>query len=407
MLLGCQVTVIWPFWTVVTITALTFSWSPADNLTSPNENTTNYTGTDSQDFVVTQNNAGCITTYHLHVDVLQFATVTADTVLCEEAELTLAASYAPANAQIVWSDTNQWGFNSMLNSDSTDTDIFVLVWVPMTYYVAIFSGGCQVTDQVNISFAYAQTAIQEDFTLCSGEDVELNVINPNATFSYHWEPASAIIEGQNSTAILANVDETTTFSVSSISADGCTASDSVTVAISNLSASSALATASDYFIALGESTQLTATPVGYSYTWSPANSLSNASSATPVATPEENTVYTLSISDAECTSTDTVEVRVLNITCGPPNIFVPNAFTPNADGKHEKLYVRAINLTEVHLAIFDRWGELVFETRSLNDGWDGTFKGKAVDPDVFVYYLEAVCAGGEEYFDEGNITVIR
>ena len=385
----------------------TFSWSPADNLTNPNENTTNYTGMESQDFVVTQNNAGCFITYNLHVDVLQFATVPADTVLCEEAELSLSAGYSPSNAQIVWSDTNQWGFNSMLNEDSTDTDILVLVWVPMTYYVAIFSEGCRVTDQVNISFAYAQTAIQEDFTLCSGEVVELNVLNPSASFSYHWEPASAIIAGQNTTAILANIDETTTFSVASISADGCTASDSVTITTSNLSASAAVATASDYFIALGESTQLMATPIGYTYSWSPASSLSTASGSTPTATPSENTVYTLSISDAECTSTDTVEIRVLNITCGPPNIYVPNAFTPNADGKNEKLYVRGINLTEVHLAIFDRWGELVFETRSLNDGWDGTFKGKAVDPDVFVYYLEAVCAGGEEYFDKGNITVIR
>jgi len=98
---------------------------------------------------------------------------------------------------------------------------------------------------------------------------------------------------------------------------------------------------------------------------------------------------------------------VLNIVCGPPNIFIPNTFTPNADGKNEKLYVRGLNLSKVHLAIYNRWGQVVFETFNQNEGWDGTFKEMKVDPDVFVYYLEATCEGGEEYFEKGNITVIR
>jgi gliding motility-associated-like protein len=102
-----------------------------------------------------------------------------------------------------------------------------------------------------------------------------------------------------------------------------------------------------------------------------------------------------------------VEVRVLNLICGSPNIFIPNTFTPNADNKNEKLYVRGLNLTKVHLAIYNRWGQKVFETFNQREGWDGTFNEMQVDPDVFVYYLEATCEGGEEYFEKGNITVIR
>ena len=207
--------------------------------------------------------------------------------------------------------------------------------------------------------------------------------------------------------ILANITETTTFSVQSASADGCEASDEVVVSVSDLSDNDAVATAADYILATGESTQLNANPAGYNYVWTPATGLNNPSIANPIASPQESIVYTLTITDGDCSASDTVSIRVLNFLCGPPNIYVPNAFTPNADGKNEKLYVRGVNLTEVHLVIFDRWGEVVFETRSLQDGWDATFKGKAVDPGVFVYYLEAVCAGGEEYFEEGNITVIR
>ena len=384
-----------------------FSWSPADNLSDPDAFSTLYTGSTAQDFVITQLNNGCTTTYLLHTDVLQFTTITTDTVLCDPAELTLSCSFAPSDALIVWSDSDQWGFNTMLNDDSTDVDIVVQAVTSDVYYAALFSGNCFVAQPVYITFADAQTAIQEDFTVCGADIVELSVLSPNPNFAYHWEPDALIIAGQNTSVILANITETTTFSVNSTSADGCEASDEVVVSVSQLGSDDAIASATDYIIASGESVQLNATPTGYSYSWTPATWLSNPTIHNPVASPEESTVYTLTINDGECTASDTVSIRVLNLICGPPNIFVPNAFTPNADGKNEKLYVRGVNLTEVHLVIFDRWGERVFETRSLEDGWDATFKGKAVDPDVFVYYLEAVCAGGEEYFEEGNITVIR
>ena len=295
----------------------------------------------------------------------------------------------------------------MLNDDSTDVDIVVQAVTSDVYYAALFSGNCFVAQPVYITFVDAQTAIQEDFTVCGADIVELSVLSPNPNFAYHWEPDALIIAGQNTSVILANITETTTFSVNSTSADGCEASDEVVVSVSQLGSDEAIASASDYIIASGESVQLNATPSGYNYSWTPATWLSNPTIHNPVASPEESTVYTLTINDGECAASDTVSIRVLNLICGPPNIYVPNTFTPNADGKNEKLYVRGVNLTEVHLVIFDRWGERVFETRSLQDGWDATFKGKAVDPDVFVYYLEAVCAGGEEYFEEGNITVIR
>jgi gliding motility-associated-like protein len=98
---------------------------------------------------------------------------------------------------------------------------------------------------------------------------------------------------------------------------------------------------------------------------------------------------------------------VFDIICAPPNIYVPNAFTPNRDNKNEKLFVRAVNLQEMRFSIFNRWGEQVFTTTDQTVGWDGTFKGREVDPEVFVYYLDAICVGGETYFEKGNITVIR
>ena len=105
--------------------------------------------------------------------------------------------------------------------------------------------------------------------------------------------------------------------------------------------------------------------------------------------------------------TDSVRVFVFDFDCGPPSIYVPNAFTPNSDQLNEQLYVRGVFITDLYFVIYDRWGEVMFETTSLSLGWDATFKGRDVDPDVYVYYLEAVCEDGQTYFEKGNITVIR
>jgi gliding motility-associated-like protein len=384
-----------------------FSWSPSSNLSDPTGYSTFYYGTESQDFTITQINSGCITHFTLHADVLKFEILTTDTVLCEPDEITLSAQYSPSDASIIWSDTNNWGFNTQLNDDSTDVDITVQATHSAVYYVQIVSGACAIEQSVYVQLADDQTSLQGDFTICSDEPVMLSVENPAPQFSYSWTPAALIVAGQNTSTIMANISEATLFTVTSVSDDGCIASDSVLVSISTLNPQNVVASATPSTIAPGENALLNASPGGYTYSWTPASSLNNAAIANPLAAPQQTTIYTVTISDSQCTASDTAEVRVITVVCGPPSIFIPNTFTPNADGKNEKLYVRGINLSKVHLAIYNRWGQLVFETYAQNEGWDGTFKEMKVDPDVFVYYLEATCDGGEEYFEKGNITLIR
>jgi gliding motility-associated-like protein len=69
--------------------------------------------------------------------------------------------------------------------------------------------------------------------------------------------------------------------------------------------------------------------------------------------------------------------------------------------------VRGNYISELSFKVFNRWGELVFETQDQSMGWNGYYKGEKVDPAVFVYYLRTVCEGGAVYFEEGNITVLE
>jgi gliding motility-associated-like protein len=109
------------------------------------------------------------------------------------------------------------------------------------------------------------------------------------------------------------------------------------------------------------------------------------------------------------------DTAAITITVNPTeSIFVPNAFTPNGDGVNDVFTI--YGSTDVQrverVLIFDRWGELVYEAtdfapNDLANGWDGTFKGKKLNPAVFVYYAEITLLNGDTVTRKGDVTLIR
>ena len=93
--------------------------------------------------------------------------------------------------------------------------------------------------------------------------------------------------------------------------------------------------------------------------------------------------------------------------CNDLNVFVPNTFTPNGDNEDDVLFVRSNELIELYFAVYNRWGQLVFETTDITKGWDGMYKGMKADPAVFAWYLHAKCYNGDEIKKKGNTTLIR
>jgi len=89
------------------------------------------------------------------------------------------------------------------------------------------------------------------------------------------------------------------------------------------------------------------------------------------------------------------------------HLFIPNAFTPNSDGLNENFKVVQTNMQQFYLKIMNRWGEILFETNNIYDGWDGTYKGNAVQADSYLYFVEAKGYSGKEYYRKGSITLIR
>jgi len=87
-------------------------------------------------------------------------------------------------------------------------------------------------------------------------------------------------------------------------------------------------------------------------------------------------------------------------------IFVPNVFTPDGNGINDSFKAIGFNLKSIHTMIYNRWGELIFESFGVNDAWDGTFKGQPVTDGVYVYMIDAEATDGEHTYLNGNVEVM-
>ena len=89
------------------------------------------------------------------------------------------------------------------------------------------------------------------------------------------------------------------------------------------------------------------------------------------------------------------------------SLFAPNAFTPNGDGINDIFFIDGYHVEQIHLQIFSRWGLLLFESYSVDQGWDGTYKGSAVNEGVYVYVVTGRKANGQSFHRKGTINLIR
>jgi gliding motility-associated-like protein len=152
-------------------------------------------------------------------------------------------------------------------------------------------------------------------------------------------------------------------------------------------------------------TPLSARTIGVSYLWTPSTGLNNALIANPVFTATQPQNYTIRITAASgCVTTDTLKVFVFDAV----DIFVPKAFTPNADGQNDRLYPELVGVTLRYFRVYNRWGQLVYEMRgSTNAGWDGTNNGQRQPMDTYTWHAEGVDRTGQVIKRNGQTLLIR
>ncbi|MCS6935299.1 MAG: gliding motility-associated C-terminal domain-containing protein [Chitinophagales bacterium] len=166
----------------------------------------------------------------------------------------------------------------------------------------------------------------------------------------------------------------------------------------------------DSTIKLGASLTLHAQVSNYTagdintYVWSPPTGLSCTDCPVTIATPYSHTVYVLTVNYLQdCSVSRTVRVYVDEGN----ELFVPNAFSPNGDGNNDVFFVYGSGLAKAEVKIFNRWGELVFDTVNQWEGWDGTYKGVMQSPGVYAYHITATYLNGKEVQKNGSVLLLR
>lgn len=146
------------------------------------------------------------------------------------------------------------------------------------------------------------------------------------------------------------------------------------------------------------------------YEWTPPADLDRPDIPEPLATPSEGTtIYTAVVTDTvtSCSVSDTTIVQCSAVICGQPLFVIPNAFTPNNNGINDRLCFNPENIVTFHILIYNRWGQVVFQTDDINACWDGTFRNEPCLPGVYTYTCHITCHTGIENSFKGDITLIR
>ncbi|MEP7197930.1 MAG: gliding motility-associated C-terminal domain-containing protein [Saprospiraceae bacterium] len=239
------------------------------------------------------------------------------------------------------------------------------------------------------------------FNACLSDVIE---IDAGLRKNYYW--AGPGIINTTSYKQTVNFDSTKLLMLHFTESTGCSATDTFCFIV-NVDTSSITVTPQTVTIALGESARFEVFG-GKSFQWKPSSTLDCDTCSIVHAHPTETTDYEVEVTDSfGCLHIFKVRVILNFPDCDSTVIYVPNAFSPNGDNKNDVFRVRSNNINILHLFVYSRWGEKVFESFDINVGWDGSFKGAQCGPDVFGYYLEAECFGGKRFIKKGNVSLLK
>ena len=268
--------------------------------------------------------------------------------------------------------------------------------------------GCTDVDTLFLIESVIEGQISGDAMICLGESTILTFTpESNLDFTLDWSPESSIISETENT-VTVQPETTTAYTMIYINEDGCEAEYIFEVVVDGFF-NGIEAFADPQEILFGQSTTLsTDQDDSFQYQWSPMEELDDPNSSMPEATPSETVTYTVTVTeDNGCTDTESVTVNVTQPNCDDSDIFVPNMFTPNADMINDTWRIESNFIDTYELIVYNRWGEEVFTSNDQDIEWDGTFRNKELEPDVYGYYLTATCTNGFEYQKQGNVTLVK
>ncbi len=342
---------------------------------------------------------GCPVSDTIRINVLSARIVAgpADTTICIGSQVRLKSNYPMV----------RWGPGDFLDNQGADEPLSIPD-KSITYTVTHQEDLCMVTDTFRINVLLTTSIDGPDRTVCPNDIVSLGVIGE--ADSYQWKGPN-IVSGQNTSTIEVLAKQSGLYQV--IARNKTCQADTQQIQLNVID-----------FVNIKDTIRFNAIanlPVKinrnfnpgtqYVYTWFPGTDLSCTDCPGPVFFGDSSHQYVFTILDpaTACILEQTVWVDIVE-SCVVSDFFaVPNVFTPNQDGINDILYVIPKAADQIlSFKIFDRVGDLVFETYDLDIGWDGSFHNQVAPNGVYVYLIEAECPQTlEKIYLHGDITLIR
>lgn len=303
--------------------------------------------------------------------------------------------------QSIGANSFKWNINNSIYNTPNPSYTFNQ-FGSYTAQISITSNfGCIDTMIKNIVVASVPIPVlTSDTGMCLGDSV---LLSASGGIKYVWSPITNLnyIDSAN---VWAKPDTTTTYQVKVFNESGCFDSLSVKITVPQIPTDFEIR---DTTIYLGESFQANAF-VGdvFNYVWTPTTGLSCSDCPNPIVKPLKTTTYIVNIfDDYGCYNlTDTMVVTVEELFI----LDVPTGFSPNGDKINDIIYAKGIGIKElVAFKIYNRLGELVFETNDFNTGWNGLYKDSPQPIETYVFTVEAITYNQEVLTKKGNITLMR
>ncbi|MFH2095873.1 MAG: gliding motility-associated C-terminal domain-containing protein, partial [Bacteroidota bacterium] len=240
-----------------------------------------------------------------------------------------------------------------------------------------------------------------DTLICINDQVELFA---SGGVSYIWSPPLFLNDYLISDPV-SIPDSSISYTVTITDANNCTNTAAVSITVQN---TPHITYNLDTTIIVGESVLflISSNENILDFYWTPDYHISCTNCLNPVVDPLVSTEYIFEYSDSlGCSYPDIIiNVEVLDEF----TLDMPLAFTPNGDGVNDIVYVKGWGIKELlEYRIYDRWGQEIFSTDDINQGWDGTYKGKPQNIDTYAYYVKARFFNNIEKEKKGTISLLR
>ncbi|MFN8230942.1 MAG: gliding motility-associated C-terminal domain-containing protein [Bacteroidia bacterium] len=256
---------------------------------------------------------------------------------------------------------------------------------------------CGVTKMVFVEVVPTiDASISSSVEICLGESTQLTSSGSN---TYKWLPVDGLND-PNIASPIASPKKTTEYIVSVSNMSNCPVTKTVTVKVNPLPSVTA---GDDQVINADEPILITASGTG-TLTWIAGEGIVCAPCPTTQVITSNSGLYIIeAISNKGCIARDQLNIDVTK----NHNLYIPNSFTPNEDGKNDLFMIYGTGIQKIELTVFDRWGEKLFYTKDINVGWDGSYKGVICKSDVYVYLLNYIALDGKKYTKKGHVSILK